>query len=73
MIDLESTLASFDEQLLRFGATLLQGLVERAAMSKQLLVVEPQSKELEAYFAALGFRHVQESTFVKAYKVLSRS
>jgi len=43
-----------------FGAALLRGLVQRAQMAQQLLVLEPQSPELEAYFLRQRFRPAKE-------------
>jgi len=59
-LHLDHIVNSPEPQSKGFGATLLQGLVQRAAMSKQVLVIEPQSPGLEAYFTRLGFRHIKE-------------
>ncbi|CAE7173921.1 unnamed protein product, partial [Symbiodinium pilosum] len=42
------------------GAVLLRCLVQQAATANQVLVLEPQSAGLEAYFTRLGFQHVEE-------------
>eukprot|EP00439_Symbiodinium_sp_Y106_P066735 s1069_g10.t3 len=42
------------------GAVLLRCLVQQAAAANQVLVLEPQSAGLEAYFTRLGFQHIEE-------------
>ena len=59
-LHLDHIVNSPEENSKGFGATLLQGLIQQAAISQQVLVLEPQSPGLEVYFARLGFRHIQE-------------